>query len=58
VVRLRAFLRSRVFKGAVVLALLVLAIRLKGEPLTVTALVARVVDLLAEVGLEGTVNKE
>lgn len=55
---LRKILRSRAFKLGVIALLVLVALRLKGEPLTIGALGARVADLLVDLGAEGAVRKD
>lgn len=51
-------LRSRAFKLSLLVALLVLALFLKGEKVTLGALLARLLDLFTEIGAEGAVRKD
>lgn len=54
---LRRVFKSRAFRLAVVAVLFLAAIRLRGEVFTVTALVARVFEELADLFLDSAIHR-
>lgn len=56
--RFLKLVHTRWFKVTVIVLLCLVALKLKGEPLTLGALGARIADLLADMGADGVTRKE